>query len=588
MNNDISMFRENVLRDIVPLIQVATVMSQKYDVVVTNPPYMGNRGMSESLSTFVQKYFPKTKNDMFSVFIERCRAFTKKDCFYSMITQPSFMFLSAFETLRNDIIVNQTISSLIHMGRGIFGIDFGSTSFVIRNSKSCVYLGTFMKLHRRTFQYIDSADIARLFLSAKSDHEYTFDFDSYKTDTDMSDNELNTVDTAHKPQKIYFTICQKEFLKIPSKPFAYWVGSQFINAFENNTIGDIANPRQGLATGCNDLFIREWYEVAINKIYFNAHSTLEAAKSKQKWFPYNKGGEFRKWYGNNDYIVNWENDGFLIKHFKNDKGKLRSRPQNTQFYFKECISWSLISSGTASFRYKPFGHIFDIGGMSCFSDDHLLYLLALSNSPIAIAALAILAPTINYQAGDIANIPVVFNEKRSITIESLAEHNIALAKSDWDAFETSWDFKRHPLLLYFISIHGASPVGSATLLYHTKKEIAADRHIEVDEGYSTKARIRTSFELWSKACNERFNTLKANEEELNRIFIDIYGLQDELTPDVADKDVTVRKADLQRDIKSLISYAVGCMFGRYSLDVEGLVYAGGNFDSKYCRWISRR
>lgn len=243
--------------------------------------------------------------------------------------------------------------------------------------------------------------------------------------------------------------------------------------------------------------------------------------------------------------MNWEHDGNLIRNFKNEQGKLRSRPQNTDYYFKKSFSWSLITSGGISFRYKPNGFIFDVAGMSCFTDKNLEYFLALCNTPVVDAYMKIIAPTINYQAGDIAKIPVIFKQECNEQVTALVKDNISFSKSDWDAFETSWDFTKHPLL-------------------------------------RNKSTISEAYAEWEAECNARFAQLKANEEELNRIFIDIYGLQDELTPEVEDKDVTVRKADLQRDIKSLLSYAVGCMFGRYSLDVEGLAYAGGEWDeSKY-------
>lgn len=326
---------------------------------------------------------------------------------------------------------------------------------------------------------------------------------------------------------------------------AYWVSENVIKTFEYDKIGDVSKAKPGLQTGCNELFVRLWYEVIFNKMKLDAKSISESVISQKKWFPYNKGGDYRKWYGNNEFIVNWEHDGNLIRNFKNEQGKLRSVSRNTDYYFKESFSWSLITSGGISFRYKPNGFIFDVAGMSCFTDKNLEYFLALCNTPVVDAYMKIIAPTINYQAGDIAKIPVIFKQECNEQVTALVKENISFSKSDWDAFETSWDFTKHPLL-------------------------------------RNKSTISEAYSEWEAECNTRFSTLKANEEELNRIFINIYGLQDELTPEVEDKDVTVRKADLQRDIKSLLSYAVGCMFGRYSLDVEGLAYAGGEWDeSKY-------
>lgn len=336
------------------------------------------------------------------------------------------------------------------------------------------------------------------------------------------------------------------------QPFAFWASERIRKAFkECDCIGKIAPPKQGLATADNDRFLRKWYEIDNDSIGFGYSCCAEALESKKKWFPYNKGGAFRRWYGNREYVVNWENDGYEIKNFRDEKGKLRSRPQNLQYYFKPSITWSDITSASFSGRYSEKGFIFDIKGSSGFPDEKILpYVLGFLNSSVSQKCIKILNPTITTQVGDMARIPVILDEEKRTEIIERVSFCIDTSKNDWNSFETSWDFKKHPLV-----------------------------------SYSTN-KSSTSFELWSKECAERFNQLKANEEELNRIFIDIYGLQDELTPEVEDKDVTVRQADLQRDIKSLISYAVGCMFGRYSLDEDGLAYAGGEWnDSKYDTFI---
>lgn len=280
------------------------------------------------------------------------------------------------------------------------------------------------------------------------------------------------------------------------------------------------------------------------------HNCSEAQKSGYKWFPYNKGGAFRRWYGNRDYVVNWENDGEEIKNFKDEHGKIRSRPQNTAYYFRQGITWSDITSASFSGRFTEAGFIFDIKGSSGFpNNSEIYYVLGFLNSSVSQKCIKILNPTITTQVGDMSRIPVEVKGDYKESVDSKVEDAIQLSQRDWDSFETSWDYKKHPLL----------------------------RNV---------SRISEAFIQWQAECDDRFNRLKANEEELNRIFIDIYGLQEELTPEVEDKDVTVRKADLQRDIKSLLSYAVGCMFGRYSLDVEGLAYAGGEWDSsKYQSYI---
>lgn len=349
-----------------------------------------------------------------------------------------------------------------------------------------------------------------------------------------------------KNSSIRFETSAENFSKIPGSPLAYWISEKVIKAFEvGELLGNIAYSKQGLATTDNKKYLRFWHEVFFANIGFGYTDIFEATQSETKWFPYNKGGEFRKWYGNDEYIVNYSHDGTEIKADVLRKYPYLKTPdfvvKNTQYYFHRCFSWSLVSSGVAAFRYKPQGYIFDVAGMSCFTKDNLEYLLALCNTNIVMEILKVLAPTINYQCGDIANIPVIIDETKKPTIETLVEENINVSKTDWDSFETSWCFKRHPLLC-----------GEGT--------------------------VAATFAKWEREVADRFDTLKANEEELNRIFIDIYGLQDELTPDVEEKDVTVRKADLGQDIRSFISYAVGCMLGRYSLDVEGLAYAGGDWD----------
>lgn len=490
------------------LVAVGEVLAQKYEVVVTNPPYMGSSGMGAKLSAYVKQNYPDSKSDLFAVFIEKGNNMVCANGYNCMVTMQSWMFLSSFEKMRKNILQTKVISNLMHMENMVLGIAFGTA---VSNFRNCMIKG-----YKGTYNQIKLSDI------------------------------VNS-EPAYFPVKEnrFAQVSSENFAKIPGAPVAYWVSENVIKTFEYDKIGDVAKPRQGLATGCNDIFLRYWDEVDCHKINFAAISIKNAVESAKKWFPYNKGGDYRKWYGNNEFIVNWEHDGNLIRNFKNEQGKLRSRPQNTDYYFKESFSWSLITSGGISFRYKPNGFIFDVAGMSCFTDKNLEYFLALCNTPVVDAYMKIIAPTINYQAGDIAKIPVIFKQECNEQVTALVKENISFSKSDWDDFETSWDFTKHPLL-------------------------------------RNKLTISEAYAEWEAECNARFAQLKANEEELNRIFIDIYGLQDELTPEVEDKDVTVRKADLQRDIKSLLSYAVGCMFGRYSLDVEGLAYAGGEWDeSKY-------
>lgn len=518
----IDLFSTGWLNDTLPkmlqLTKQAEIMSKKYAVVCTNPPYMNK--LEGQLKKFVVDNYKAYSGDLFSVFIYRNFDYCKIDGYSAFMTPFVWLFIKTYEALRKYIIDTKAITTLVQMEYSAFEeATVPVCSFVLKNGKA-----------------IEKALCFRL-----SDFKGGMSIQKQKV--------LEAIE--NKNCGYFYEAEQSDFSRIPGSPIAYWASKNFFEMFRKGTLlGNLADSKQGLATADNNRFLREWYEVDFCKIKFDCKTLDEAKESGFKWFPYNKGGEFRKWYGNNDYIVNWENDGFEIKHFFDSKGKLRSRPQNLNYMFRSSVSWSDITSSTNAFRYKPYGNLFDISGMSFFPKRNTNYLLALCNTKLVADVLKIIAPTIHCQCGDVANIPVIEDDTKAFNIESKADENINISKFDWDSFETSWDFKKHPLA-----------------------------------SYSTN-KTSTAFELWSKKCAERFNQLKANEEELNRIFIDIYGLRDELTPEVEDKDVTVRKADLQRDIKNLISYAVGCMFGRYSLDNDGLAYAGGEWDnSKYDTFI---
>lgn len=487
------------------------LLAQKYDVVVTNPPYMGSNGMNSTLSQYIKNNYPNSKNDLFAVFIELGLNMINPNGYQAIITQHAWMFLSSYEKLRSKLL-NHDIVNMAHLGTRAFeeisGEVVQTTAFVLSARKTQGYLGTYVRLVDLGSQ--DEKETA--FLSGE--HRYTASTDN--------------------------------FAKIPGSPVAYWVSDIALSAFANKPLEGFAKPRQGMATSDNNRFLRLWYEIEIDKCGFNL-SQDESKISGLKWFPYNKGGKFRKWYGNNDYVVNWENDGFEIRNFSDGNGYIRSRPQNTQFYFQEGVTWTTLSSGSLSARWSPEGFLFDTKGSTCYFDskDYIKYTLAFLNSKVVNALLQVLAPTLDYNAGSLAKLPIIYSKDNSKTIDETIDSLILLSKMDWDSFETSWDFISHPLIC-----------GEQT--------------------------IAAAYTKWEREAAQRFDTLKANEEELNRIFIDIYGLQDELTPQVDDKNVTVRRADLGREIRSLISFAVGCMFGRYSLDSEGLVFAGGTFDmTKY-------
>jgi len=521
------------------LIDIGETMAQKYWVTVTNPPYAGTSNLSANVNNFVKKNYPDSKADLFAVFIERCRQMTVNNGFQAMITQHSWMFLSSFEKLREKMMLTETVN-MAHMGARAFeeigGEVVQTTAFVRCANHVDGYKGTYCRLIEPTSQQ-GKED---MFLAGKN----------------------------------RYTANQDDFGKIPGSPVAYWASENIIIAFEKEKLSDIGQIAQGLITGDTSRFTRLWYEVDRNKCYYDATDSDDVAKKNAKWVPYNKGGAFRKWYGNNDYVVNWENDGYEIKNFTDTEGKLRSRPQGSTFYFKDVITWTKISSSQVGFRHKKAGHISSEAGMTIYVPERLKrYVLGFCNSEVTAMILQMLSPTLNFELGDIGKLPLIEGGSMFEKVDSIVEQTELVSKEDWDSFETSWDFTTHPLVEMSEGLWDATATAAAMDYYY---------------GHLPEANcpLEVCYLLWQGQCKERFNQLKANEEELNRIFIDIYGLQDELTPEVEDKDVTVRKADLQRDIKSLLSYTVGCMFGRYSLDVEGLAYAGGEWDSsKYQRYI---
>ena len=746
-----------------PLIDQARMLVQKYDVVVTNPPYMGSSGMSARLSDYVKKVYPDSKSDLFAVFIEHGNEMVKRAGFNCMVTMQSWMFLSSFEKMRVNALQTKTITNLMHMENMVMGIAFGTAVTVFQNVAVHGYKGTYNQIK---LQDIEN-DVPKQF--------------------PIQGNRFAQVSTDN-------------FSKIPGSPVAYWATNRLMKDFEDGvSLSSYAEPKQGMATMDNNKYLRRWYEVEIGKCCFHAQSLGDAKESGKRWFPYNKGGDYRKWYGNFCYLVNWEKDGEQLKADATELyGSYSKRIYNTQFFFKPSITWSKISSGSFSVRCISDGCLFDVAGCSIFVKENLYYYFAaLLNSKIVGAILRMISPTLNYEVGLIKALPIIMEENKEKVVSSLAQGCIELSQLDWDAFETAWDFQRHPLLpnggittLYGMKVGKKahieslksgeacfSPVGDfiakdeeegnteqgdryegifarlkkddiriqamrqelgvdleeipdgqyillrrnsckkvpafcaygmkksdivcgdeirningkhyitvticpsdkmyddflnensegiektygatfnvenydesiqkslqdksirciesdiiydrdfdtefcddltndySELLHKSKKYsyqrehrwILPDKHqveklllkyqplddsamqvdmcnkgdsyrFDVEFHFKKSVKIRDRYEIWQRECNDRFAKLKANEEELNRIFIDIYGLQDELTPEVEDKDVTVRRADLGRDIRSLISYAVGCIFGRYSLDKPGLAYAGGDWN----------
>ena len=519
ITKDINMSRDTVLRELLPLVQVAEALAQKYETVVTNPPYMGMRNMNDKLNDFIKEKYADYKADFFSSFVIHSSEMTKKNGFCGFFTPYVWMFIQSYENMRNYLYNQATIETLIQFEYSAFEeATVPVCTFAFRNDyvkrKGC-YL--------RLVDFRGGMEVQRQkSLEAILNHKCGF---YYEQSTD-------------------------DFSKIPGSPVAYWVNENVAKAFDTGkTLSSVARTRQGLASSDNNRFLKLWWEPSFVKIGFGMKNAEIAKQSRRKWFPCNKGGEFRKWYGNNVYVVNWENDG---KEMLEYAAKLYGSPtrtiKNIAYYFQGGMTWGTITSGKLSMRHSPVGFIPEhAGGMIPLLHwgEKEEYLLGMMNSNTAMLFLSFLSPTLRFTEGPVGLVPILYDKRYCGNIAHIVKNCESDSILDWDSFETSWDFRHHPLL----------------------------RKVPT---------IAEAFEQWQAECDNRFNQLKANEEELNRIFIDIYGLQDELTPEVEDKDVTVRKADLGRDIRSFISYAVGCMFGRYSLDVDGLTYAGGEWDdSKY-------
>lgn len=476
------------------------LLSQKYAVVCTNPPYLNK--YNDKLKKFVTENYKDYSGDLFSVFIYRNFGFCKKEGYSAFMTPFVWMFIKTYEKLREYIINNKSITSLIQMEYSAFEeATVPICSFVLQNCTS-------------------------------ENKSLCFRLSDFKGGMEVQKEKV--LEAIKNPDCGYFYEAQQSnFSKIPGSPVAYWASNKLFNTFTLfDTIGDHFDVRNGITTGDNNTFLRLWFETS---------------KCNKRWVPCNKGGAYRKWYGNKEYVVDWENDGYRLKTNVDKNGKIRATLRGIDFNFSEGITMSRVTSGLPSFREMNKDSISESATNAIYpkskNKNDSMKLLALLNSKIGCYILPLLNPTINVVPEDIRSIPVKM-ELLDVSL-NVAKRNCEISKIDWDSFETSWDFIKHPLI---------RPVST----------------------------VADAFAQWKAECDNRFNQLKVNEEELNRIFIDIYGLQDELTPEVEDKDVTVRKADLQRDVRSLISYAVGCMFGRYSLDVEGLAYAGGDWDdSKY-------
>lgn len=495
------------------LIMIAEVLAKNYEAVITNPPYMAISSASAKLNEFVNEYYIGGKTDLFSVFIEKCLSMTQKTGFTSMITMQSWMFLTSFEKIRDKVLSYEMIN-MNHLGaRGfdeISGEVVQTVAFVIGKRKtSDKYISTFKRL---------------------------IEGNSEKQKETMFFMDNNT----------YYSK-SGNFSRIPQRLLAYWVSENTINCFDSDTLERIMITREGMATADNERFLRLWHEVCLDRLMLGCRNSEEALTKNVKWVPYNKGGTTRDWYGNNDYVVDWENDGYEIRNNRDPKtGRIRSHNYNGEFGFKEGLTWSAISSGDLSVRYTPAGFLFDSKGAKGFAKDKqdILWIAGLLNSKVAMQFLSFISPTLDFKVGDIISIPYVSDDAYRDLINKNVDRAIEISKQEWDSYETSWDFKMHPLVKY------------------------------------GEKSVKKAWEKWAAEADDRFSELKRIEEDLNAIFIDMYGLGGELSPEVVDADITIRKACLQEDIKSLISYSVGCMFGRYALGVQGLVYAGGKWNTE--------
>ena len=550
---------EEDLELIESLIVQHIALTNKYEAVVTNPPYMGGKGFSPKLKTYVEKNYKDSKSDLFAVFIERCNEFTKKNCYTSMITMQSWMFLSSFETLRKNVLKNNEIESLVHLSFYVIGITFATTAFCLKKAIKNTQKSYF-KLFDKVTRIMSAEDCDVLFRNCLKNKGYKYKFINRSIREEISEN------TVSDPKGIIlrYNFLQKDFEKIPGSPIAYWVSDKIREIFEKNQkLGEVGEAKQGLATADNNRFLRLWNEVNYNKIGYNMSNSQEALESKKKWFPYNKGGEFRKWYGNQEYLVNWENDGYEIKNFKN------AVVRNPSYYFKESISWGLItpSSGNA-FRYFPKGFIYDVAGMSYFLEKNQFNYLGILNTKIYADLTKIINPTVNLQIGDVLSLPAteIKNEK----FNKLVQQNIDISKEEWDSRETSWDFEKLSLI----------------------------------DGKD----LKSAFENYCSHWRNNFIQLHKNEEELNRLFIEIYEFQDEMDEKVSFDDITILKKEAKiveidnskarefssesekylydrgislefnKDelVKQFLSYAIGCIMGRYSTNKPGLIMANSD------------
>lgn len=501
--------------ELIPYIQQAWILAQRYDAVVANPPYMGGKGMNGELKEFAKKQFPDSKSDLFAMFIERGFSWLKDAAYNSMVTMQSWMFLSSYENMRANILDKYTIETMVHMGNGVMKIAFGTNATVFRNVHIPSYQGA--------FSYTENDDI--------NDEGYPKEFP-------VKNDRLKTA-------------AADDFQKIPGAPIAYWLSESEVNLFDNKKISQIASTRLGMATADNERFLRFWHEVNFANIGFDFTDRIQAKKSGLKWFPYQKGGEYRKWYGNLDYVVNWFDDGREIQNFTDEKsGKVRSHNYNLDFIFKKGITWNALSSSKTSARVSE-SSLFDNAGSSLFVNNEDLYLpvLAFINSDIIISLIKAISPTLNYQPGDISKLPAFFDEKMIESLSLNTAELISLAKENWSQQENSYQFSFN---------QDAFQNGSLVNILKNQTEVFYQKLIKTHELECDN----------NKIFYEKCNILNENNLALAEITLEnnVFQSLSSISKDEYNQFKAIQ-------VINSLSLAIGCMMGRYSLDREGLVYA---------------
>lgn len=498
-------YYEELRSKLLPLLEQGLLLTQKYDVVITNPPY--HRKYNKDLRKFINKEYNNYKSDLYSAFIFKTTKMLKKNGYSALMTPFTWMFILNHESLRKQLINNHNISSLIQLEYSAFKeATVPICTFVVHNQNKNTF-GEYIRLS--DFRESQSQKVRESVINPKVNYRYRAD--------------------------------SKKFDSIPTSPIAYWASANVLELYKKDKLKELAKPCEGITTADNDRFLRLWTEVSFDNIKFECINHEESRVATEKWYPYNKGGEFRRWFGNNYYVINWENDGAELRNFK------RASIRNSNYYFKEGITWSTISSGTLAMRYYGKGHLFDTKGNMLYTDkENINLVLGFVNTKIVNYLLKFTSPTLDYRNGPLSNLPFI-KPNDSEKIKNVVQENIEISKDDWDSYEISWNFMYHPFL---------------------------------DSNNLDK--LSQIYENWCEKLLNRRKQIKQNEEKLNQFFINLYNLQDEVEPEVFENEITLRSPDIAQDVRTFLSYFIGCLMGRYSLDLKGLANAGERFDqSKY-------